>query len=122
MICQSINIPDDISTIIDWKPHKIEKKLIEINSEFSILFTGYFNGNLRNAVGHGDFFYDESSKKMHFNHIWKWQEKFKIELSFNEFYQIFSEVFACRDIFMETVFLVRLFDYRTLLTKIDQRK
>jgi hypothetical protein len=115
MVCQIEDLPDDSTTIEDWKPSKVERKMLAINPRFAILFEGYHGGQLRNSIGHGDFSYDDAEEKMHFHHIWKGEEKFNKKWTFNEFYDNLMKIMYVTDVGIEILWLLRLHSYRHLL-------
>ena len=118
-ICQIEGIPDNINIIGDWKPYKVEKKLIDIHPDLSIFFEGYFGGALRNAIGHGDFYYDDKTEKMHFHHIWNGEEKINEFWTFDEFYNVFEKILIVIDTGIEVIWLIRLFTFNDLFVTLS---
>lgn len=112
LVCQSFGIEDDSKKIEEWKPYKVQDKLIDINPGYAVLFEGYHRGNLRNAIGHGDFSYDDASKLMHFKHVYQGEIKYDEKLSFTEFYKIMEKIFTVTDTGIEIIFLLRLTSYK----------
>ena len=117
IVCQIEGIPDDSITIEDWKPWKVEKKLLEIHPDFALLFEGYHGGQLRNAIGHGDFRFYDIEDKMHFHHIWNGKVKFNEKWTFNDFFDNLAKIVTVTDIGIEIVWLLRLLSYKHLMSK-----
>lgn len=116
IVCQIEGIPDDSRTIEDWKPWKVEQKLLGIHPDFALFFEGYHGGQLRNAIGHGDFRFDNIEDKMHFHHIWNGEVKFNEKWTFNDFFDNLAKIVTVTDIGIEIVWLLRLLSYRHLMS------
>lgn len=114
LVCESEGILDDSSTIEDFAPYKIQDKLIDIDSGYNVLFEGYFRGNLKNAIGHGDFSYDDENNRVHFRHFYKGELKFDENLSFEEFHENLMKIMTVVDTGLELIHLIRLPSYNHL--------
>ncbi len=118
LVCESEGILDDSSsTIGDFAPYKIQDKLIDIDSGYNVLFEGYFRGNLRNAIGHGDFSYDDENNRVHFRHFYKGELKFDENLSFEEFHENLMKIMTVVDTGLELIHLIRLPSYNHLFPR-----
>jgi len=112
LVCKFEEIPIDLELMQEWKPWKIKKELIEINPEYEVFFDGYYNGHLRNAIGHGDFSYLNDENQMHFQHT---QGNFDKIMTIEEFYKNFEKILTISDVGYELILLIRLRDYYQLL-------
>ena len=110
--CISNHKKCNLSSIEDITPFKIKQNMIEMNAGCNIFFSGYFDGNLRNAIGHGDFAFNESTNRMIFNHTWNGQIKFREEISYDEFLDIFRLIDNFIVININYFFILRLTSYR----------
>ena len=117
LVCESEGIPYDSSTIEDFMPYKIQDKLIDLDSGYYVLFAGYYRGNLRNAIGHGDFSYDDENNRMHFKHFYKGELKFDEKLSFEKFYENLMKIMTVTDTGLEMIHLIRLLSYSHLIPR-----
>lgn len=117
LVCESECIPEDSSIIEAFMPYKIQDKLVELDSGYNVLFEGYFRGDLRNAIGHGDFSYDDENNLMHFRHVYKGELKFDKKLSFEEFYENLMKIMTVTDTGVEMIHLLRLLAYSHLLPR-----
>ena len=82
-------------------------------AQYEMLFEGYFDGKLRNAIGHGDFSYLSSSNKMRFQHT---RGTFDEIMSIEEFYEYFKKIMTVSDTGYELLLLIRLKAYPRLVT------
>jgi hypothetical protein len=112
LICKFEQIPVDIELIHEWNPSKVKKKLVDIDPEYEMLFEGYFDGKLRNAIGHGDFSYLSSNNKMRFQHT---RGNFNETMSIKEFYENFKKIMTISDTGYELLLLIRLMAYHRLV-------
>lgn len=108
LVCESEGIPEDSSIIEDFVPNEIQDKLVELDSRYNVLFEGYFRGKLRNAIGHGDFSYDDENNRMHFRHVYQGELKFDEKLSFEEFYENLMKIMTVTDTGLEMLYLIGL--------------
>lgn len=115
LVCESEGISYDSSTIEDFKPNKIQDKLIELDSGYNVLFAGYHRGNLRNAIGHGDFSYDDENNLMHFRHVYRGEIKFDKKLSFKDFHENLMKIMTVMDTGLEMIYLIRLPSFHHLI-------
>lgn len=72
---------------------------------------------MRNAIGHGDFSYDDAEDKMHFHHLWNGEERFNEKWTFTEFFANLAKLATVTDVGIEIVWLLRLLSYKHLITK-----
>jgi len=82
-----------------------------------VIFEGYKNGHLRNAIAHANFHYNKSTNKMLFIDYHKGVEKYREELSLIDFQDFFQKILIIPDLCAQTIMILRIHDIILKLQK-----
>jgi len=116
--CEATDRNTTMEKIYNMSLKDVRNVLVGDNKDFEILFEGYQDGCLRNAIAHNDFEY-LGGNDMHFKHIHHGVVKCDKIMRLDDFYINWSKIFRVVESGLEFIWLIRMLSYRHLFNEIS---